>query len=87
TDLYLKKNPFQNSGVESNVDTSVKDSKIPDVEASETVVAETKVVECEKSGPTVTLIPENPKSVENLGQTELNVADTTTATVDKADKA
>ncbi|MCI36070.1 hypothetical protein A2U01_0057292, partial [Trifolium medium] len=34
TDLYLKDNPFESSIVESNVDTSVKDSTFLDVGAS-----------------------------------------------------
>ncbi|MCI07068.1 hypothetical protein A2U01_0028131, partial [Trifolium medium] len=71
------------TGVKSNVDTSVKDLKMSDVEASENVVADTKTLESEKSNPIVTLIPENPKSAENLGQTEWNVVDSTNATVDK----
>ncbi|MCI07825.1 hypothetical protein A2U01_0028894, partial [Trifolium medium] len=73
------------NGVESNVDTSVKDSKISDVEASATVAADTTIPDSDKPTVTETLIPENPKSVEDLGQTELNVADTTTSTVEKAD--
>ncbi|MCH84665.1 envelope-like protein, partial [Trifolium medium] len=84
TDLYLKENNFQPSNVASDVDTSVKDSKISDVEASETVVVETKTLESKKPSFTKTLNLENPKSTENLGQTVLNVADTTT-TVAKAD--
>ncbi|MCH91832.1 hypothetical protein A2U01_0012762, partial [Trifolium medium] len=86
-DLYLSKNPFQTSGVESNVDTSVKDSKTTDVEASEKVVIDTKISESEKSNPAVTLIPENPKSDEKLGQSVLNVADATTETAYKDDVA
>ncbi|MCH94737.1 hypothetical protein A2U01_0015702, partial [Trifolium medium] len=86
TDLYLSKNPFQTSGVESNVDTSINDSKCPDVEASTTIAVDTKILESGKSNPTGTLIPENPKSNENLGETELNFVDTTTTTtVDNGD--
>ncbi|MCI79900.1 hypothetical protein A2U01_0101171, partial [Trifolium medium] len=43
------------------------------------------IPDSDKPTVTETLIPENPKFAEDLGQNELNVADTTAATVEKAD--
>jgi len=34
TDLYMKENLFESTGVQTDVDTSVKDSKIVDADAT-----------------------------------------------------
>ncbi|MCI53610.1 hypothetical protein A2U01_0074857, partial [Trifolium medium] len=57
TELYLEKNPFQSSNVDSKVDTSVNNSEIRNVEAI--------------GDASETLGVENPNSADILGKSDL----------------
>ena len=65
TDLYLGENPVETTDVKADVDTSVKDSKIADVEAPAKSGPAATTSESEKGNPAEILISENPKTTEN----------------------
>jgi len=67
TDLYVKENPFANTGVEEDVDTHVKDSKAADVEATSKTTPATTTSEFEKGNLDETLTLDDPESANKLG--------------------
>jgi hypothetical protein len=74
TDLYVKENPFESTGVETNVDTCVKDSKDVDAEATSKIAPPTTIFEFEKGNLDETLTSDVPESAKKLGLEDLNVA-------------
>jgi hypothetical protein len=77
TDLYLGENQFETTGVKAEVDISVKDSKIVDIEAPAKTGPAATTSESEKGNLAETLVSENPKTAKKLGLEDLNVADNT----------
>jgi len=73
-DLYEKENHFKSTSVETNVDTSMEDPKVADVEATTKITPTATTSEFEKGNLDETLTTDVPESAEKLGLENLNDA-------------